>query len=52
MNNPLKNLYNTNTEFKRYVDAWCKQTGDNLDTVLSYCTVKEYALYLKEQGHA
>ena len=50
--NPLKNLYNTNTEFKRYVDAWCNQTGDDLDKGGCVGTVKEYALWLKEQGHA
>lgn len=46
----MKELYETNADFKRYVDAYMKKERKDLETVLSHHTVKDYAEYLKDRG--
>lgn len=44
----LKKLFNTNDDFKGYVERYCKQTGKTIEQALEIAIVKEYALYLIE----
>ena len=46
----MKELYETNADFKRFVDAYMKKECKDLETVLSHHTVKDYAEYLKDRG--
>ena len=46
----MKELYETNVDFKAYVDKYMKKERKDLETVLSHHTVKDYAEYLKGRG--
>ena len=48
----MKELYETNADFKRYVDAYMRKEGIDLDTALSHAMVQNYAEYLKSRGEA
>ena len=52
MTNSLSDLYNTNTDFQRYVDSWRRKTGESVEEVLRYITVKEYAKYVQDKENA
>lgn len=39
----LINLYKTNKEFSRYVDAYCKKHEINVDTAISHRVVQSYS---------
>lgn len=46
----MKELYETNADFKAYVDKYMKKERIDLDTALSHAMVQNYAEYLKDRG--
>jgi hypothetical protein len=44
--NLMKNYYNTNPEFKEYVDRYAKKHGISVDEALTHKIVKEFYKYL------
>ena len=42
-------LYETNTEFKEYVDAFCRTHMKSIEEVLQYQVIKEFANYLLQK---
>lgn len=45
----MKELYESNTDFKRYVDRHCQQYKVPVEVALEHAVVREYAEYLKEE---
>lgn len=48
MTDELYDLYKRDTDFKEYVDRWCKAHNLSFDEVLNLSLIKEYAKLLKE----
>lgn len=48
----MKELYETNADFKVYVDKYMRKEGIDLETALSHAMVQNYAEYLKDRGEA
>lgn len=44
----MKEYYNNNPNFKRYVDRHCKQYGYTVDEALTHEIVRQVYLYYKE----
>ena len=44
-----KELYETNEDFRRYVDRHCRCYGLTVDESLQHVVVHQYAEYLKEE---
>lgn len=48
MTDELYDLYQTNEDFKHYVDAWCRNHSMSPSEVFEFNILKEYARYIKE----
>lgn len=49
----MKEYYNTNSDFKRYVDRHCKQYECTVDEALTHEIVRQvYIFYTEEKGGA
>ena len=48
MTDELYDLYQTNEDFKHYVDAWCQKNNQGIFEAFRYKMVAEYAKCLKE----
>lgn len=46
----MNELYNTNADFKHYVDRYCKQYGVTVDEALEHELVKSVAEQYKEKA--
>ena len=46
----MKDLYDTNDDFKSYVDKYIAKESVSLNTALSRAMVRNYAEYLMERG--
>ena len=44
----LKELYDSNVDFKRFVDRSVQQYGFSLEETLEHAIIKEYAIWLLE----
>ena len=45
----LQNLYDTNIDFKMYVNAWLRKTGIELWEAFKLNMIQEYAKLVKER---
>lgn len=52
MDELINEMYTTNADFKRYVNAYMKQERKDLETALSHAMVQNYANYLMDRGEA
>lgn len=50
MSNGLKGLYETNNDFKRYVDRFANANKLTVDQTLTLAMVSDYAKYLEERN--
>ena len=48
----MKEFYNRNADFKRYVDCYCKQYGLTVDEALGHELVKSVAAQYREKEEA
>lgn len=48
----MNELYNTNADFKAYVDKYMRKEEIDLETALTHGIVRNYAEYLKDRGEA
>ena len=48
MTDELYDLYRNDSDFKEYVDRWCKQRGQSIYEAFRFVLVKEYAKWIKE----
>lgn len=48
----MEEFYNTNSDFKAYVDKYIAKESVSLNTALSHAMVRNYAEYLMERGKA
>ena len=48
----MRKFYNTNADFKRYVDRYCKQYGLTVDEALEHELVKSVAVQYREEEEA
>ena len=46
----MREFYNSNPDFKRYVDRHCKQYGYTVDEALAQELVRQVYLYYAERG--
>ena len=46
----MKTMYETNQDFKDFIDANASTYGKSVEFMLQTPTAKEYAKYLKERG--
>jgi hypothetical protein len=44
----LKEMYETNADFRRYVDRYARHNGISTEEALEHAMVKNYADYLEE----
>lgn len=45
----MREFYNSNADFKRYVDRYCKQYGVTVDEALEHELVKQVAAQYREK---
>jgi len=48
----MNELYETNADFKAYVDKYMRKEEIDLETALSHAMVQNYANYLSDRGEA
>ena len=46
----MKKLYDTNSDFKTYVDKYCLMHSISIEIALTHKLVKEYAEYITSQN--
>ena len=49
LNDEYWELYHNNSEFRAYVDAYCKSRNKDIFEALNHITVKEVAKYYKDK---
>ena len=47
----ITSFYNSNKDFKRYVDLYCRKTGITVDEALEHTLVKDVANYYANAHH-